>query len=66
MEEVETENPLYRAAGMLRPLSAGQRFTVVGGSDSGEYVVTSVEHSGTQHPPYVFGEFETPLTYNTT
>ena len=66
MEEVETENPLYRAAGMLRPLSAGQRFTVVGGNDSGEYVITSVEHSGTQHPPYVFGEFETPLTYNTT
>jgi len=66
MEEVETENPLYRAAGMLRPLSAGQRFSVVGNDNSGGSVITSAEHSGTQHPPYVFDEFETPLTYNTT
>jgi type VI secretion system secreted protein VgrG len=66
MEEVETENPLFRAAGMLRPLSSGHRFTVAGSNVSGEYVITSAEHSGTQHPPYTFGDFETPLTYNTT
>lgn len=66
MEEVETENPLFRASGMLRPLSAGLRFTIDGGKDPGEYAITSVQHSGAQHPPYVYGDFETPLTYNTT
>lgn len=65
MEEVETENPLFRAGGSLRALSSGQRFTVNGTSVNGEYVVTSVEHSGLQHPPYVFGDSETPLTYAT-
>ena len=65
MEEVETENPLYRAAGSLRALSTGQRFTVVGGIAAGDYVATTAEHSGRQFPPYVYGDAEVPLTYNT-
>jgi len=65
MEEVETENPLYRAAGSLRALSVGQRFNVTGGSAAGEYVATTAEHSGRQFPPYVYGDAEVPLTYNT-
>jgi type VI secretion system secreted protein VgrG len=65
MEEVETENPLYRAAGSLRALSTGQRFNVAGGTAAGEYVATTAEHSGRQYPPYVYGDAEVPLTYNT-
>ena len=65
MEEVETENPLYRAAGSLRALSTGQRFTVIGGIAAGDYVATTAEHSGRQFPPYVYGDAEVPLTYNT-
>jgi type VI secretion system secreted protein VgrG len=65
MEEVETENPLYRAAGSLRALSTGQRFSVAGGTAAGEYVATTAEHSGRQYPPYVYGDAEVPLTYNT-
>ncbi|HYP04960.1 MAG TPA: type VI secretion system tip protein TssI/VgrG [Bryobacteraceae bacterium] len=64
MEEVETENPLHRGSGAVRALSCGHRFNLDGTSTSGEYVITSVQHSGMQHPPYTYGEFEAPLTYN--
>jgi type VI secretion system secreted protein VgrG len=62
-EQVETENPIYTAAGSLRALSAGQRFTVNGESVKGEYVVTTIQHSAIQFPPYIYGEFETPMNY---
>ena len=64
MEELETENPVHKGTGAVRALSSGHRFTLDGGSNSGDYVVTSVQHTGMQNPPYIFGEFETPLTYN--
>ena len=32
MEETETGNPLFQAAGSIRALSAGQKFTVAGTS----------------------------------
>ena len=63
MQEIESENPLHRGTGAVRGLSAGHRFTLKGGQ-SGDYVVTGVQHTGMQNPPYTFGEFETPLTYN--
>lgn len=65
MEEVETENPLYRGSGTLRALSSGQRFNLQGLTVQGEFAVTSAEHRGVQHPPYLYGAFETPLSYNT-
>jgi type VI secretion system secreted protein VgrG len=49
----------------LRALSTGQRFNVAGGTAAGEYVTTTAEHSGRQYPPYVYGDAEVPLTYNT-
>jgi type VI secretion system secreted protein VgrG len=64
MQEVETENPLFHGTGAVRALSAGHRFAIAGGSAAGEYAVTATEHSGVQNPPYTFGEFESPLTYN--
>jgi type VI secretion system secreted protein VgrG len=64
MEEVETENPLFLGTGTVRALSAGHRFALAGGPFAGEYAVTSTEHSGVQNPPYIFGEFESPLTYS--
>ena len=63
MEETETGNPLYQASGSIRALSSGQKFTVSGSSVAGDYVVISAEHSGMQHPPYIYGDSDTPLTY---
>ena len=65
MEEIETENPSYRGYGSVRALSAGHKFSLVLGVDAGPYVATATEHNGVQHPPYIFGEYETPRTYTT-
>jgi type VI secretion system secreted protein VgrG len=63
MEETETGDPLYQASGSIRALSSGQKFSVEGSIITGDYVVVSAEHSGMQHPPYVYGDSDTPLTY---
>jgi type VI secretion system secreted protein VgrG len=55
MEEIETDNPLFRGTSNCRGFSAGFRFKLAGGPAPGDYVVTSIDHTGSQSPPYVFG-----------
>jgi type VI secretion system secreted protein VgrG len=56
MEEIETENPLFHGTSNCKAFNSGTRFTVEGSEiASGDYVITSIEHSGTQAPPYLSG-----------
>jgi type VI secretion system secreted protein VgrG len=65
MEEVETHNPMYRAASICRAFSPGVRFTLQGTATPGDYSITSVEHAGMQAPPYLSG-MESSLVYSNT
>lgn len=62
MKSIETLNPVYRGATTCRAFSAGQRFALRGGHAPGDYVLTSIEHAGSQYPPYLFG-MESALLY---
>jgi type VI secretion system secreted protein VgrG len=65
MEELETHNPMYRASSFCRAFSPGHRFTLKGSPNAGDYSITSVEHAGMQHPPYLSG-MESSLLYSNT
>ena len=54
MEEEETFLKTYRGTTNIRGFGAGMRFTLTGGG-GGEFVLTAVEHSGMQNPPYLAG-----------
>lgn len=62
MQEIESMNPVYRGTSTARAFSAGQKFTLQGGDKPGEYVITRIEHSGAQYPPYTSG-LESPMLY---
>ena len=62
MKAIETLNPVYRGATTCRAFSAGQRFNLRGGHAPGDYVLTRIEHAGSQYPPYLFG-MESALLY---
>jgi type VI secretion system secreted protein VgrG len=65
MEEVETHNPMFRAASYCRSFSPGHRFTLKGSPNEGDYSITAVEHVGMQHPPYLSG-MEASILYSNT
>ena len=62
MQSIENQNPVFRATSFCRAFSAGSRFSLQGGHKPGEYVITRIEHSGGQYPPYISG-METPVIY---
>ena len=66
MEEIESENPLYYGTSNCRGLTAGEKFTLQGAT-SDEYVLTSINHTGAQMPPYISGtESSTPYSNSVT
>lgn len=62
MQEIESLNPVFNATSTARAFSAGQKFTLEGGERPGTYVITSIQHSGAQYPPYISG-MESPVLY---
>lgn len=62
---IETRNPFYRAASTCRSFNAGQRFKLVGGKAPGDYVISAIEHAGSQYPPYI-SDMESPVLYTNT
>jgi type VI secretion system secreted protein VgrG len=65
MQSIEAVNPVYRGSTTCRAFTSGQRFTLQGGHEPGEYVLTRIEHTGSQYPPYLYGmESETLYTNN--
>jgi type VI secretion system secreted protein VgrG len=65
MEQVETHNPMFRAVSYCRSFSAGHKFTLQGSPNPGDYSITSIEHVGMQHPPYLSG-MEASILYTNT
>ena len=65
MEEVETHNPMYRAVSFCRSFSPGDRFSLKGTPNEGDYSITAIEHAGMQHPPYLSG-MESSMLYTNT
>jgi type VI secretion system secreted protein VgrG len=62
MQGIESVNPVFRGTTTCRAFSCGQRFTLRGGHAPGEYVLTRIEHTGSQYPPYLFG-MESSILY---
>jgi type VI secretion system secreted protein VgrG len=63
MEEQESVNPEYVGMSTCKGLGAGQKFALKDEQQSKDYVITAVEHSGMQAPPYISG-MESDMIYS--
>jgi type VI secretion system secreted protein VgrG len=63
MQEIEGDNPIYRATSSCRAYKSGDKFSLKGGPYPGDYVILSMEHTGSQYPPYLYG-MESSLLYS--